>query len=128
MADVGGYCTKCGTGWQPGQSYCGSCGAVLGEPSTASAPGTASGSPGTASGSPGTSTTPGSGHPGTGSAGSAGAGFDAPIAAGPVPGYDGRYAREAVFGAVLLTTAAQSPSRCPRDGSRTAAKGKPRRP
>lgn len=29
MAEISGYCTKCGTGLQAGQNYCGNCGAAV---------------------------------------------------------------------------------------------------
>jgi hypothetical protein len=93
MAEISGYCTKCGTGWQADQNYCGSCGAAL----------AAAGLSAATLASPGT----GSGWTGARAAGVPNApaetGFGAREATEPEPSDEARYPREAMVGAVLLT-------------------------
>jgi hypothetical protein len=95
MTGIGGYCTNCGTGWQAGQNYCGSCAAAVGTAAAAGLPGAASGSPAAGSGSVGASG-------GAVASGPSGARFGGREGAEPGPGDGAPYPREAVIGAVLL--------------------------
>lgn len=95
MTGIGGYCTNCGTGWQAGQNYCGSCATAVGT-SAAGLPGTVPGSPAAGSGFVGSSAE-------DAAAGPAGPGFGGRMGVAPGAGDGGRYPSEAVLGAVLLT-------------------------
>ena len=76
MTEIGGYCTNCGSGWQPGQKFCAKCGQTVSAADAMSriAP-----------------------------AASAQAGSGTEPNAGPASGEDVRYPSEATIGAVLLT-------------------------